>query len=240
MIDLFRAVFLLVVTSETLSFHNHLVYKSVNTKLRSESDDKSLLLIPSRHIDNIKLNVNRSIKALISSLGACLVIPSNNERNQINKRFNNVANAIGNLHEFQDKPRILQGVTFNVPNTQAEYDALNALCLNTLKILHEQVDSTKNIKTIVTAFGPNDYSSPVSFHPGISTFYEDGGHATLTFQSSLNPISYEGKSQSLRTNKRYGNYSPSEVKYIKIGTEVLRISKGIEKGVFSACLCWLC
>ena len=187
---------------------------------------------PYTRSNKFKFDIQRVGKSVAVALGSWFSLPynSNAPRSKSNNIFpknNNVANAIGNLYEFQTHNLIFQDITFNVQNTEPEFEAMNALCLNTFKKLREYTDKKDQKQKIICGFGSDDYFNPKSFYPGISTFSEDGGHATITFQSQLD----RSTNRITRTNKRYGNYSPSEVKYIKIGTEVLRISKGVEKGM---------
>lgn len=57
--------------------------------------------------------------------------------------------------------------------------------------------------------------------PGISTFYEDGGHATITLLAK----NLEKDSDVVEIFDK-GN----GLQFIKIGAEVIRLSKAIEKG----------
>ena len=59
--------------------------------------------------------------------------------------------------------------------------------------------------------------------PGISTFYEDGGHATITLLAK----NLEKDSDVVEIFDK-GN----GLQFIKVGAEVIRLSKAIEKGKF--------
>ena len=59
--------------------------------------------------------------------------------------------------------------------------------------------------------------------PGISTFYEDGGHATITLLAK----NLEKDSDVVEIFDK-GN----GLQFIKVGAEVIRLSKAIEKGNF--------
>jgi hypothetical protein len=140
-----------------------------------------------------------------------------------NAKKRNIASAIGTLSELTYQSLVLQDVSFNVLNAEHELKSLSALTQNTFKLLRK---STKNGKIIfVGGFGPNAYSSPLSFHPGISTYYSDGGHATVTFQS---PVKQATKQFSEIYQSR-----DNGLKFLKIGTDALRLSKGIESGGFN-------
>ena len=58
--------------------------------------------------------------------------------------------------------------------------------------------------------------------PGISTFYEDGGHATITLKAK-NLV----KDSDIVEIFEKGN----GLQFIKVGAEVIRLSKAIEKGI---------
>ena len=66
------------------------------------------------------------------------------------------------------------------------------------------------------------YLSPPTFVPGISTFYEDGGHATITLKAK-NLV----KDSDIVEIFEKGN----GLQFIKVGAEVIRLSKAIEKGI---------
>lgn len=90
------------------------------------------------------------------------------------------ANAIGSLYELNNQQCVLQDISFNVIEGIVEHDAMSALCLNTLKITKQYTEN--NIQSIISSFGPIDYRSPPSFRPGVSSFFEDGGHASITYK----------------------------------------------------------
>ena len=75
----------------------------------------------------------------------------------------------------------------------------------------------------VLAFGPDAYKSPNSFHPGVSTFYEDGGHATITLKAKR----LEQDEDIVEIYEK-GN----GLQFLKVGAEVIRLSKAIEAGTF--------
>ena len=79
-------------------------------------------------------------------------------------------------------------------------------------------------RIIISAFFE---SSPPSFVPGISTFYEDGGHATITLKAK-NLV----KDSDVVEIFEKGN----GLQFIKVGAEVIRLSKAIEKGECIECI----
>ena len=128
------------------------------------------------------------------------------------------ASAIGNLYNLRNQKMVLKDVSFNVPNSYAEQDGLSALFQGTLQSIRTQ--NVGNVNKTVMAFGPDTLSKPPTFYPGVSSFLQDGGHTTLTF-----------KSNNLQRDDVVEVYEKGNgLQYIKIGNDVLRLSKGIEKG----------
>lgn len=128
------------------------------------------------------------------------------------------ANAIGTLYELGNQSCVLQNILFNVGDGEKESNALSALCLNQFKSL--RMENSNGIQVITSGFGPDSYSSPSSFRPGVNTFYEDGGHATISYRSKVDNIDFAEA------------YEPGNgLQYVKLGLDgVLRLSKGIENG----------
>jgi hypothetical protein len=129
--------------------------------------------------------------------------------------------AIGSLHEFKSSPVIFQDISFNVVNTYDSSDFFTATFPDLCKIVRNTMSGNKN--TTVIGFGPDAYETSKTFYPGVSSFYEYGGHATLTFESE------ELKDDTFAIYER-GN----GLQYIKFGAENFRISKAIERGT---CVC---
>jgi hypothetical protein len=126
--------------------------------------------------------------------------------------------AIGKLAELRDQSVAFQGVTFNVGNTFLMEDFFTQTFPSLSKVLRHQSTSNKN--TSVIAFGADAYQSPKSFIPGVSSFYEDGGHATLIFEAPV------------LGDDIMALYEPGNgLQYIKIGAENFRISKALERGM---------
>lgn len=125
------------------------------------------------------------------------------------------AKAVGNLFEVKSLPCVIQDVSFNVPDSKEETKMFKALFQDTCYPLQEgQSQAT-------VAFGPDIYDKPPGFFYGVSPFFEYGAHATLTF-NSLSAGSSDGISEIVDP----GN----GLQYIKVGAELLRISKGIQAG----------
>lgn len=127
------------------------------------------------------------------------------------------ANAIGTLAELQNQACVLQDISFNVYDCNVEATAISALTLNTYQAL-STVGGADGLTRIVAGFGPNGYVSPPTFYPGISSFFEDGGHATITYQQRPNADTLAVPGNGLQ--------------YVKLATEQLRLSKGIENGKY--------
>ena len=125
------------------------------------------------------------------------------------------ANAIGTLAELRNQSFVLQDISFNVYDCEVETSAISALTMNTFHSL-SSVNSKTGPTRVIAGFGPNSYVSPSSFHPGVSTFSQDGGHATLTYQQRkiTDSVAIPGNG----------------LKFVKLATDELRLSKGIEKG----------
>ena len=128
------------------------------------------------------------------------------------------ANAIGDIFELREQNVVLQDVSFNVQNTYDDAASLSALFQNNCKVLRESSSANGNVT--VLAFGPDTYTSPATFRPGVSSFYEDGGHATITLLSEV--VRDDGTVEIFEK----GN----GLQFIKVGAEVVRLSKSIEKG----------
>lgn len=125
--------------------------------------------------------------------------------------------AVGELSEFKQQNIVLQDVSLNVPKNVADGELFKALFVNKFQILR----SSPSFEEIVLGFGPDTYTQPKSFVPGISSFQEYGGHATITLLSKSLP------DDNVEAFER-GN----GLQYIKIGAEDIRLSKAIEKGKY--------
>ena len=125
--------------------------------------------------------------------------------------------AIGKLFEFKEAPVIFQDISFNVGNTNTVTEFFEATFPELCSVLRNSRVGNKN--STVIGFGAEAYESPKSFLPGVSSFYENGGHATLSFQS-------EEVGEDTVALYETGN----GLQFIKIGIENFRISKAMEKG----------
>lgn len=129
------------------------------------------------------------------------------------------AKAMGTLFQYKNQPVIFQDVSFNVIDTQKAADFYLATFPNLCRILRT-TRSNNNVNTTVLAFGPDAYASPKNFLPGISSFYADGGHATLTLRS-----------EQFNDDTVAIYESGDAIQSIKIGVDNFRVSKAIEKGL---------
>ena len=132
------------------------------------------------------------------------------------------ARAIGALAEFKTQNMVLQDIAFNVRDTTKDAKALQALFQDAMKPLRTSTAGKTN--TTVLAFGPDAYRSPKTFYPGVSTFYEDGGHATLTLVAQR----LEGDDDVVELFER-GN----GLQYIKVAGFFVVVSPPVD-GVFPA------
>jgi hypothetical protein len=131
-----------------------------------------------------------------------------------------VSHAIGTLSELSHQSYVLQDIKFNVPNTYIESEALQAIFQGTLTTIRTTVNKNSR-NTTTLAFGPNSYTRPQNYFPGVTSFFGNGGHSTITLTSD--------------NNKKKQNdpiITGNGIQYLKFGSEVLRISKAIEKGKF--------
>ena len=120
------------------------------------------------------------------------------------------ARAIGNLYELRGLTCVLQDVSFNVPSAQSEAELLRLLLQDGSKTLRSDATTT------TVGFGPDAYKAPKTFLPGVSPLSQYGGHATLTFKGGP---------------QTPGVFNPGNgLQYVKIGTEQVRISKGVDAG----------
>lgn len=121
--------------------------------------------------------------------------------------------AIGSLFEFREQSIVLQDVSFNVPQNTLDAEMLKALFVDKCSMLRSSPE------TIVVGFGPDSFSQPVTFIPGVSSFGQYGGHATITLNSKK--LSDDTVELFERGNG---------LQYIKIGAEDIRLSKAIQSG----------
>lgn len=129
------------------------------------------------------------------------------------------AKAIGTLYELKYQSVVLQDIAFNVENTYNDAAAMQALFQDNMKPL--RTSTVNKVNMTVMAFGPDAYASPKAFYPGVSTFYEDGGHSTITVMAKRldtddDVVQLFDKGNGLQ--------------YVKVGADTIRLSKAIEKG----------
>lgn len=142
------------------------------------------------------------------------------------------AKAIGSLFELNKQSMVLQDIRFNVNNANQEIESFVALFQNLPQVLRQDKNTvTTNpgpghkLTTITSGFGPDTYDSPRTFYPGISSYFQDGGHSTLTFSSEV--VVNENSDNVVTQVLDRGN----GLQYIKVGIDTLRLSKGIESGM---------
>ena len=127
-------------------------------------------------------------------------------------------NAVGNLYEFESSPCAIQDISMNVVEAAAETKMFSAMFLDSCKPLKESIVNGRSQVTL--GFGPDAYEKPKDFVYGVSSLDYYGGHATLTLTSLITDA--EGVAEIVDP----GN----GLQYIKVGTDQLRISKGIQAG----------
>ena len=135
------------------------------------------------------------------------------------------ASAIGQLVELQSQSCVLQDVAFNVQDASREAEMFRVLFQDTSRVLRTRSRGSDN--TTMIGFGPDAYRQPSAFRPGVSALFEYGGHSTITLRSrGVQPE--QGASPEAAVTEIY---SPGNaLQFVKIGTEQLRISKGIAEG----------
>ena len=170
------------------------------TRLYSNTDST-----PMNNNDIIKTTISNTILNSIVINSLLLSKPKN-------------ANAIGNLYELSNEPMIFQDVSFNVLNTYNDAIMFQSLFQDTCQTIRSS--SNKGINTTTISFGADAYKSPSTFRPGISSYAMDGGHATITL------LSKDETDQDVQEIFSKGN----GLQYIKFGSELLRLSKGVENG----------
>jgi len=134
------------------------------------------------------------------------------------------ANAIGKKSELQEVSMVLQDMQLYVQDTNKEAKMLNAVFQDTFRTIRRSKDGS----TTTMAFGPDAFESPKTFTPGLSTFAEDGGHATLTLCSKSS--SSGGSSSSSSSSSDDFIERGNGLQFIRFGSDVIRISKGVEAG----------
>lgn len=133
------------------------------------------------------------------------------------------ARAIGSLFELQTQSCVLQDVSFNVQDTSREAEMFRVLFQDTTKVLRSTSRGGSNTTTI--GFGPDVYKQPASFRPGVNALFEYGGHSTVTLRGNSMLPNEDGASEVTEI------FTPGTgLQFVKIGSEQLRISKGIAEG----------
>ena len=149
-----------------LSFSYYLKLSSISKrKLISNENNK---LYQSKFPKSLSKDTKTSIFDGIIKLSTCIFLNSN----IIPK-----ANAIGSIYEFKNQNMCIQDIIFNVPDTKRDALLLSETLEQSIKVISDKFE--KGSSTTIMAFGPTAYQSPSSFHPGVNSYFEDGGHATV-------------------------------------------------------------
>jgi hypothetical protein len=173
--------------------------------------------VPNSQNNRLKVRSKSLLRtAFAATLGASL---STNKVKMIQP-----ANAIGTIYELSQQNMCFQDITLNVPDTKKEALLLSDTLQQTVAVISDVF--VKGESTTVLAFGPTAYESPKSFRPGISYFSEDGAHCTLTLKDRVN------LDKTLQSGDEVVEvFEPGNgLRFIKFGTEVLRLSKAIAAG----------
>jgi hypothetical protein len=187
----------------------------ISIKRSSYYPSRFMCLMSSEQPQGPKAQLLRSL--LQPCLKAALLLPTLSALGS----YSEPARALGSLHEFKDLPCVLHSIDFNVENIDNEIKMFDGLFQQECKELRRFV--TKEQATSYLAFGPDSISQPKNFYPGISSLLEYGGHSSLKLTSKN--LDSEGIVEIFRR----GN----GLQFIKIGTDVLRLSKGIDNGTSS-------
>ena len=129
-----------------------------------------------------------------------------------------VDNALGSNTIFKDQSMVLQDISFRVPNVDIDSEVFLKLTQNSMKILR----STKNTKTL--GFGADTLNKIDDFIPGVSSFNTDSGHATITL------IEDQINNGDIDTDTTVITEKGNGIQFIKLGADLIRISKAIEAG----------
>ena len=134
-----------------------------------------------------------------------------------------VSHSIGPMSELKDQSMVLQDVIFNVNDVDQEIKLFQETFQDTCVLIHSETNQKENYISSSIGFGPDTYKIVKSFIPGISSFTENGAHATITFHS---PTGKSSNDADLKTVYEKGN----GLQHVKIGTELLRLSKSLANG----------
>lgn len=127
--------------------------------------------------------------------------------------------AVGSLYEFADTNAILQGITVNVADMSQE-DAMIAFLENSFDFKVLRKSQLGSVTSTWLGFGPEQTSVPEGFVPGVSSFAEYGGHASIC-------VRYDAKSTDVLYRK--GGDAPGDnIAYLQVGVPTYRISQMVK------------
>eukprot|EP01039_Chlorochromonas_danica_P010621 gene10621-11771_t len=135
------------------------------------------------------------------------------------------SHALGDLYEFQSNDHFLYAIDLQVNDLPAEVDMLEALLQESCQVIRRYKDQNGVENIVDLSFGPTSLIKSSAFKPGISTFRSYGGHAALSLHSPL-----VSTATTTTTTSNVVNPVGNDLQFIKIGTDSLRISKGVQKG----------
>jgi catechol 2,3-dioxygenase-like lactoylglutathione lyase family enzyme len=118
---------------------------------------------------------------------------------------------------------VLQDVRFQVQDAEGEATMLSSLFQGDARVLSDKIVNGRS--ELVVGFGPSSYKNLPEFHPGVSSFSSQGGHATLTFHSQ-NVGKKSATGEELAEFFEPGN----GLQFVRIGAEQIRLSKAIQNG----------
>lgn len=127
--------------------------------------------------------------------------------------------AVGSLYEFADTNAILQGITVNVADKSQE-DSMIAFLENSFDFKVLRKSQLGSVTSTWLGFGPEQTSVPEGFVPGVSSFAEYGGHASIC-------VRYDAKSTDVLYRK--GGDAPGDnIAYLQVGVPTYRISQMVK------------
>jgi hypothetical protein len=127
--------------------------------------------------------------------------------------------AVGSLYEFAGTNAILQGVTVNVADKSQE-NAMIAFLESSFDFKVLRKSQLGAVTQTWLGFGPEQTSVPEGFVPGVSSFAEYGGHASIC-------VRYDAKSTDVLYRK--GGDAPGDnIAFLQVGVPTYRISQMVK------------
>lgn len=124
--------------------------------------------------------------------------------------------AVGTLHELQDTNAFLQGVRIKVSD-KSQQDAMIEFLTQGFdcRVLRKRIQGS--VEETWLGFGPETVNVPTGWVPGVSSFGEYGGHASIA-------LVYDGSSRSALY--RPGESAPGDnIAYLQLAVPGYRISR---------------